>query len=87
MALKMSVNLDNGLIVQSAYIKIEQISLNMQIATLLVGIFANDNANDAVSRKIYCFTPDLSDDAKNIYVQSYDYLKSHSDFKTAVDSM
>lgn len=44
MALKMTLKLDNGLMIPDAYIKIEQIAINKETATALIGAFV-DNAN------------------------------------------
>ncbi|SFH78531.1 hypothetical protein SAMN02910401_00328 [Megasphaera elsdenii] len=85
MALKMTLKLDNGLMIPDAYIKIEQIAINKETATALIGAFV-DNANKIpVYEKIYIFTPDFSDSSQNIYAQGYNYLKQHQDFKESVD--
>lgn len=86
MALKMDVKLDNGLTVSGAYIKIEQVSVNKNCATMLVGTFIDDKNTIPIYEKFYMFDPEMSDDSKNIYAQGYAYLKTHTDFKNAIDA-
>lgn len=80
------MKLGNGLIVNDACCKIEQIEVNKKIATMIVGTFTDNENVIPINEKIYVFTPDMTDNSKNIFAQGYDYLKTHVDFKGANDA-
>ena len=88
MALSKNINLDNGIILNNAYIKIDGIGGNKDNCSICVGIAVNKdlaNTNNYVNRKYYNFIPSVDNAASNFIKQGYEYLKALDEYKDAAD--
>lgn len=90
MALVCDISLPSGINLKDAYFKIYSLSGNKDLVNLNIQIYVSkekcDNQGIPVAGNSYSFTPDLSLTGKNFLEQGYDYLKSHPDFKNAIDA-
>jgi hypothetical protein len=89
MTLQMNVNTDIGLLIENAYIRIDEQSGNKESINLRIRSYLSQEKQTAgcawISEKIITFTPDVSDGAPNFIKQGYEYLKTIPEFETAVD--
>lgn len=85
MAMKMTYKLDNGLIVPDAYIKIISAGTDKTCANVTIGVYVSEEQTEPVYTHAYIFAVDMTDNAKNIWKQGYDYLKSLPKFADAED--
>jgi hypothetical protein len=87
MAMKMTYKLDNGLIVPDAYIKIISAGTDKTYANVTIGVYVSEEQIEPVDTHAYIFAVDMTDNAKNIWKQGYEYLKSLDKFADAIDVM
>jgi len=89
MALNKSIILNNGLIVNNAYIRIDtvkgykgdlQISVNSYVSKE-----AFDSGQGYLEQKFYNFVPSVEDTAPNFIRQGYEHLKTLEEYADAVD--
>jgi hypothetical protein len=90
MALLSRIELQSGIVVESAYLRIRQFSGSKQgINFDLVGYLSKEafEANKAnFSCSHYSFAPSLEDGADNMIKQAYIYLKTLPMYTNAVDA-
>jgi hypothetical protein len=77
--------MDNGLEVPNAYIKIISVGTDKTYANATIGVYVNEEQEEPVYTHAYVFGVDMTDNAKNVWKQGYDYLKSLPKFADAVD--
>lgn len=90
MALKVdNMNLNNGLVLENCYVKVESVSGTKEDLSFNMKIFVNEQARvnnkSWIDERQYNFTPDIGEDSENFIKQSYEYLKSLDDFKNSID--
>ena len=89
MALQMRMVAESGITLESAYIKIEHTSGNAERQSLIVCIYADENARNEdkspVDQKTYNFECSVTDDAPNFIKQGYNWMKTTEEYKDAVD--
>lgn len=89
MGLKKELKLDNDLYSKEAYFRIDTISgYKDKITISLNGYYSYEtfsNGMDYLRQDLYSFIPDVSLDAKGIWTQAYEHLKSLEEFKDALD--
>lgn len=86
-----TVKSDNGLDAPNAYHRIHGISgtqgrIDFTLRAYPSVNFVRENPNSVpLFSKNYNFTPDVSDNAKNMFKQSYEYLFSLEEYKDVTD--
>jgi hypothetical protein len=89
MALSKTINLQNGLTVSNAYIRIDSIAGNKDILTISVGSYVSQQAfqegRACLEQKTYSFTPSLEEGSANFIKQGYEYLKTLDEYQDASD--
>lgn len=89
MALLMKIELNSGIIVDEAYIRIENISGNKEQQQITLNIyFSTDAVNSSknpVDQRYYNFVPSVDDRSPNFIKQGYEHLKTLDEFKNAID--
>lgn len=89
MALQKDIDLESGLVVKDAYIRIVRIEGNKSMLTIVVNIYANREARldrkPAVQSKVYNFTPSEDPDSFRWDKQGYQYLKTTNEYADAID--
>lgn len=71
------------IVIDSAYIIVNQLDWNSQSTKLLVFIFDSKDKENIIETKNYEFSPAL--DGENFVKQAYKYLKTLDEFKDAKD--
>lgn len=89
MALQETVTLTNNLVVQNAYIRIDTISgykggLTLSINKYISRDAFNTGASYLDPTEFYTFIPDTSRNAKEIFTQGYEHIKT-AKYHEAVD--
>ena len=82
MALIVNKKLKNGIMVDSAYARVEHISSNKNILGIQVKFYTSIE-NEAIETISY--QTDLKIDDSNYFVQAYEYLKTLEEFKDSED--
>ena len=82
MAIKKDINLDTGIIVNEAYCRVENITIDKQKMNLNVRKYV---AKDKPFFSEEIITCDYDIDGDNPFKQSYEYLKTLEEFKDAED--
>lgn len=89
MAIQKDVELQNGLIVNNAYHRIDTVSGSKNGITISVNSYTSQPAfldgKPYLEQKIYTFEPDVSPNAVEIWTQCYEFIKSLDEYKRAVD--
>lgn len=89
MALQQNQQLQNGLIVNDAYIRIDTISGYKGEITISVNSYVTRqdflDGKPYLEQKFYTFVPDASPNAPEIWTQAYTYLKSTEEYGDATD--
>ena len=89
MALQKTIELENGITVENAYIRIDTVSGYKGGIIISVNSYvsaeAYNNGKDYIEQRIYSFVPNVADDAPNFIRQGYDYLKTLPEFEDAMD--
>lgn len=90
MALKMKIETTSGIILDNAYIRLDQLGWFKGVIHVTVGIYANQEAaltnKDTVDQKSYNFVPDISENSLNYHTQGYEHLKTQDYFVDAIDA-
>jgi hypothetical protein len=90
MALVLSKTEDSGIVVESAYAKIEQVSGNESQLQLTVYFYFNEEARFSgkppFSQSQYSFKPEESEGSLRWDRQGYEYLKFLPEFSEAIDN-
>lgn len=89
MALKMNVNLNNGINLNDAYIKIIAVGGTKENAVIEAGIFVDVNfTNDKfIEKRFYNFKPSVEDNSENWIKQGYEYLKTLDEYSNSIDDL
>ena len=89
MAFIKDVELNNGLTIKNAYVKIDTVGGCKERIDISVNSYISQedfsNKKGSLDKKNYYFVPSVADDAPNYHKQGYEYLKTLSEFATAVD--
>lgn len=89
MALRMTIKLLNGIIVENAYIRIDTISGYKGCITINVNSYMGQDAFETGSgyleQKNFNFIPSVSTSATDFITQGYEYLKMLPEFTGAED--
>lgn len=90
MALQKTLLLDNGLTIQDAYLKINEITGNKTELKIALDVFVSKETSDAnkpfVVRKHYQYAGlDLSENAQRWDKQAYKHLKTLNEYEDAID--
>lgn len=89
MALSKNINLENGLTVENAYIRIDSLAGNKDLLTITVNSYVSQEAfqdgKPYLEQKLYSFTPSVEEEAPNFIKQGYEYLKTLEEYQDAVD--
>jgi hypothetical protein len=89
MALKQNITLNNGLNIENAYIRIDTFSGSKKSVQIIVNSYISqesfNNGIGYLEQNIYTFTPDVSNTAKLVIKQGYEYIKTLEEYKDAVD--
>ncbi|OMD19214.1 hypothetical protein BJP48_11950 [Paenibacillus odorifer] len=89
MALTKSVELDSGVVVDNAYIRIQGLNGNKDIVSIHVEVFATqelcEQGKIPVSYMSFTFKPSDEENALRWDKQAYEYLKTLSEFEGATD--
>lgn len=90
MALQMNLELNNGLKISNAYIRISYVYGDKTKVSIRVDIYASqkcflDKKKPLQHSKNYYFTPSLDATATNFLEQGYQYMKTLDEFKDAKD--
>jgi len=89
MALQQNKQLQNGLIANNAYIRIDTVSGYKGEITISVNSYTSQQAFlDQVPflvQNFYTFVPDVSDGSLNFIKQGYEYLKTIDEYVDAID--
>ena len=75
-------NFGDNVLFDKAYIKVDSLNGNKEQMRAYVSTYKKEN-EQLISRKNYCFTPNLND--KNFIAQAYDYIKTLPEFAGATD--
>lgn len=90
MALISRIELSSGIVIDRAYTRIYQISgskVGIQITTQsFVNKEIYDSGKSSFGGGMYFFVPEVDSEAKNIFQQVYEYLKTIPEFKDAIDA-
>ncbi|KWX71622.1 hypothetical protein AMQ84_27255 [Paenibacillus riograndensis] len=89
MALKKTIELPSGLTLQNAYIRVQGVNGNKNIADICLELFVSQQACEEekvpVTHMYFRFTPDQEEDATRWDKQAYEHLKTLPEFENAVD--
>lgn len=87
MALQKTVQLDNGITLDSAYIRVDAMMGSKFGMSFNVDTYVSESAyrdkKGYVSRSTYNFIPSVADGADNFIAQAYAHLKSLDEYKDA----
>lgn len=90
MALQKTITLNNGLVAENAYIRIDTVSGYKGGIEVSVNSYISKTAfasgQGYLEQKIHGFIPNVADDAPNFIKQGYEYLKTLPEFEGAVDA-
>lgn len=89
MAISKNIILNNGLVIENAYIRIDTVSGYKGGLDISVNSYISQkafiNGQGYLEQKFYKFIPDVEDTASNFIKQGYEYLKTLEEYKDAVD--
>lgn len=89
MAIMKSLALDSGLVIDQAYIKVQGINGNKNIACISLEVFISKEKRDEGKTPIayfnYTFVPMVEDNSPRWDKQAYEYLKTLGEFAGAID--
>lgn len=89
MALQQNEQLQNGLIVNNAYIRIDTVSGYKNEITMSVNSYVSRQDflenKPYLEQKFYKFTPNTSSDGNEMWSQGYEHLKKLDEYKEALD--
>lgn len=89
MALQQNQQLQNGLIANNAYIRIDTVSGYKGEITISVNSYVSRQAfldgAPYLEQKFYAFVPNTNPDAREMWTQGYEYLKTLDEYKDALD--
>jgi len=90
MALSISINLNNSLIINNAYVRIDTINGYKGELTISVNSYVSQESfiegDDYLGlTRFYKFIPILEDNSPNFIKQGYEYLKTLPEFENATD--
>jgi hypothetical protein len=73
-------------ILRNAYVRIDSINGTKNKLFMTVGFYSKSNDLMLVAHQnLYEFCPNVNDDSQNFIKQGYDYLKTLSEFQSAID--
>ena len=85
----MDITLENGLVIEKAYLRISNFNGNKQTLNLTIDVYLDYETFLGGKPSIYsflkAFTPDVSKGTADFYVIGYDFLKKEPEFIDAVD--
>lgn len=73
------------IVFENAYHAISDISGNKSNIIFWISVYEDSTRNSRIRNKDYSFTPDVAENAPNIYKQIYEYLKTTDEYSDAVD--
>lgn len=89
MAVQQNIELQNGLIVNDAYVRIDTVAGYKGAITISVNSYVSQqdflDGKPYLEQRFYTFTPDVSPTAKEMWTQGYEYLKTLDEYAGAVD--
>lgn len=89
MALSKTITLNNGLVVENAYIRIAEIAGNKHFLNLIVHSYISQQAfqegKTFLEQKLYSFIPSVEEGVTNFIKQGYEYLKTLEEYQDAID--
>lgn len=89
MALSKTINLQNGLTVDNAYIRIDTVVGSKDLLNITVKSYISQQAFQEgkayLEQKLYSFTPSVEEETSNFIKQGYEYLKTLEEYQDAVD--
>lgn len=90
MALKKTIELDNGLTIPDAYFSVDTIRGTKSKAEIGLNVHISEEAKGdgkaIVLQQSFSFTPSIEDGSPNIIKQAYLHLKTLPEFEGAVDA-
>lgn len=82
-------HLENGLVANTSYHKVEWINGNKERITFDVKVYLTRDAmlegSPILEQKTYYFVPDISLAARNFIYQCYEYLKTQPGYESGTD--
>lgn len=89
MALTKVTELESGIIVEEAYIRVQGINGNKNILAVSLEVFASkqlcDEGKQPISYMSFTFVPDTSENSLRWDKQAYDHLKTLPEFAGSID--
>lgn len=89
MALKKNIVLNNGLTINNAYIRIDNVNGYKERLEISVNSYLSyqsfEDSIGYLEQKIYNFIPSVEDSSSNFIKQGYEYLKTLDEYKDAMD--
>lgn len=87
MAIKSNIVLDNGLIINNAYLRIESFSGTEKSVSFVLNVYASSNAYDENKPPVTSFSYRMEfDKDKNLFAQMYSYLRNLPEYENAVEA-
>jgi hypothetical protein len=89
MALKKIIEVNSGITVNDAYVRIDGLRGNKDKIMLTVSVYkdkqAQTDGKNPADQKLYNFIPDITDTSLNFVKQGYLYLKTLPEYSDALD--
>lgn len=89
MGLIKNITLENGLVANGSYVRIDTVSGYKGGIDLSVNSYVSQAAfNEGkayIDQKMYSFTPSVDDNSPNFIKQGYEYLKTLDEYQDAID--
>lgn len=90
MAIVHTINLDSGLVVNQAYIRVQGINGNKNLAAITLEAFVShqkcEEGKTPIAYYNYTFEPNMDEDALRWDKQAYEYIKTLPEFIGAIDA-
>lgn len=89
MAISKNLEIENGLSLNGAYIRIDSVSGSKNSLVISANAYTSKESflqgNEYLKNNIYQFIPSVEDNSENFIKQGYEYLKSLEEYKDAID--
>jgi hypothetical protein len=76
---------DNVLIAKDAVWRIDSVVGNKNCISLNVSVYKDETVSCVIDRQSFDFISSVQSDAKNIFAQGYEYLKTLPEFSDSID--
>jgi S-adenosylmethionine synthetase len=89
MAFQKRIELASGIVAEEAYVRISYLTGTKTYLSITAEVYLNKNIYDkkglSLCSEYYSFEPTTIDGSVNFIAQAYKYLKTHPDFKDAIE--